>query len=63
MLCDLPAERLPAESPLGRRLESWPGDVFADVVTLHRRLRPRGEERLLATAQPEGHGVQWQLRD
>ena len=34
MLCTLLAERLDPASPLGRALDGWPGDPFADVLAL-----------------------------
>ncbi|MCG2841927.1 DUF2332 domain-containing protein [Sandaracinobacter sp. RS1-74] len=57
LICDLLAERLPAESPLGRRLDQWPGNlqdvVLALRVTggLHARVRS-GKSPALASLYP-----------
>ncbi len=56
-LCDLIADRLPADSPLGRRLDHWPGspndDALALRVTgaLHGRVRS-GKAPALAAFYP-----------
>jgi hypothetical protein len=57
MVATLLAERLDPQSPLGRRLDGWPGDAVADALTL--RLWPDGTDRLLAHAHPHGSRVIW----
>ena len=34
LLCDLIAERLPEDTPLGRRLDNWPGNPNDDAPML-----------------------------
>lgn len=56
-LCDLIADRLPAASPLGRRLDQWPGNPHEDALALrvtgglHGRVRS-GKAPALAAFYP-----------
>ena len=56
-LCDLIADRLSASSPLGRRLDQWPGNIHDDALTLrvtgalHGRVRS-GKAPALAALYP-----------
>ena len=57
ILCDLIADRLPADSPLGRRLDHWPGNPDDDALALrvtgglHGRVRA-GKAPALAALYP-----------
>lgn len=57
-LCDLIAERLPEDSPLGRRLDTWPGSPTDDALALrltgglHARVRSGRAPALQALYPP-----------
>lgn len=57
LLCDLLAERLSADTPLGRRLDQWPGNAHDDALALrvtgalHARVRS-GKAPALAALYP-----------
>jgi hypothetical protein len=58
LVCALLAERLPVDTAMGRKLDGWPGDAFADVLALrvagglHAAARGRAAPRLAALYPP-----------